>query len=230
MAETLPRRHDRVWLDPAAIDRLVVSQPWRAALVDWLGHDRPLVAARRMPGQALLPLGFTLPGTGARVRVGVLAPVEAIRAQAPAPPLTELLSTAPASWQAPLAALAEALAAAGVTARSYGSLVNQWLTGAPCLRADSDVDLLLDCADADSARQVLAVLAGQAPVTPRIDGELRLHGRAVAWRELAAALASGGRVLAKSDTTIALMPAQAVLQAPAEPGGGDAPRAQPLAA
>jgi phosphoribosyl-dephospho-CoA transferase len=232
VAETLPRRHDRVWLDPAALERLVVATPWRAALADWLGHGRPLVAARRFPGEALLPLGFTLPGTGTRERIGVLAPQDAIRAQAPAAPLTELLDAAPAPWQAPLASLAQALAGVGVTARSYGSLANQWLTGIACLRADSDVDLLLDCADAASARQVLAVLARQAPATPRIDGELRLHGRAVAWRELAAALAHGGRVLAKSDTMIELLPAQAFLQAPDETGDGHGPRAlsQPVAA
>ncbi|QID19565.1 malonate decarboxylase holo-[acyl-carrier-protein] synthase [Nitrogeniibacter mangrovi] len=221
MAEPSPRRHDLAWVDAAALDRLAVHAADRPVLDDWLQQARPLVVGRREPGDARLRLGFTVTGTGARWRVGVLAPPDTLIRHAPPPPLGALAASAPARWQAPLAHLATAMGAIGQTVRGYGSLVNQHLSGAPCLRPDSDVDVLVDCTDRARALRALAVLGRHGDGTPRIDGELRLAGWAVAWRELAAALEADRSVLAKSDTAIRLMTAAEFLDA-VHPGHDDA--------
>ncbi len=232
MTERIPRRHDLVWLDPASIGGLSISPQHRDAAADWLRRERPLVAGRREPGEPLLQLGFTLPGVGSRRRVGIRAPLAAMVDHGPPPPLADLIAAAPACWQAPLTTLVEALDAAGLSARGYGSLVNQWLCGEACLRPDSDVDVLLDCTGRADVERALAILARHGDGTPRIDGELRVAGRAVAWRELAGASGAGRLVLAKSDTAVRLMRAPAFIDARSEAGVEHArhPGPRPVAA
>jgi len=205
VAEIQPSRHDLVWLDPEALDGLEVSADDRPLLVDWLARGRPLVTGRREPGDTRLRLGFTVPGMGTRQRIGVLAPREARTRHTPPPLLTDLCASAPVSWCAPLIDLATDMAAAGHTIRAYGSLVNQHVSGQACVRPDSDLDVLVDCQDRHQAVDVLRVLGGFADGHPRIDGELRLGGWAVAWRELAGALGTKRSVLTKSDTFVRLM-------------------------
>jgi len=223
VAETALQRHDLVWLDPAAADRLQVAAADRPALDAWLAARRPLVVGRRDGAGDRLRLGFTVPGTGARQRVGVLAPADAVHAHRPPPALDTVVQEAPQAWRPALTGLIAALAETGQHARCYGSLVTQMFSGEPCLRPDSDLDVLIDCDDRDSAEQALAALARHGNGTPRIDGEVRLHGeRAVAWRELAGALATGAQVLVKSDTTVQFLSTAAFLDAPVDGRSEDA--------
>lgn len=223
MAETALRRHDLVWLDPAAADRLQVATADRPVLEAWLAARRPLVVGRRDSTGDLLRLGFTVPGIGARQRVGVLAPLDAVHTHRPPPALDTVVQEAPQAWRPALTGLIAALAETGQHARCYGSLVTQIFSGEPCLRADSDLDVLIDCDDRDSAVHALAALARHGNGTPRIDGEVRLHGdRAVAWRELAGALVTGAQVLVKSNTTVQFLSTAAFLAAPVDGRSDDA--------
>lgn len=202
------RRHDLVWLRAEArvesggccIDAAGDVAHWRAA-------GRPLVCAR---GDGLTPgrvrLGLTLPGTGARRRVALMAARSDVLRSAPPPLLTSLVDTLPAAFATPLRALALQCGALGSPPRVYGSLLWQWLSGEPCLRADSDIDLLFELEDAAVLPALLTLLRNAGSLM-RLDGEVRCGAHAVAWRELAAALDGGGprRVLAKSDEGIALI-------------------------
>ncbi|MCB1889358.1 MAG: malonate decarboxylase holo-[acyl-carrier-protein] synthase [Rhodocyclaceae bacterium] len=213
MPETRPRRHDLVWLDPGALERIEVAPDDRAMLAAWLRLERPLVAGRHEAGDARLRLGFTVPGIGARRRIGVLAPRDTLVARKPPPPLAELIEVAPLSWRATLRDLSTAMTATGHVVRAYGSLVNQSIIGEPCLHVASDLDVVVDCADRARAIDALRILDPFADTHPRIDGELRVGGWAVAWRELAAAVDAGRSVLAKSDGAVRLMAADEFLDA-----------------
>lgn len=210
-SRALPRRHDLVWLDPAAVDRIAACGADRPHLGGWLARSRPFVVGRRDVVDPDLRLGFTLPGIGQRQRVSVRAPLDAVAEHRPPPSLADIASAAPAAWHRQLRDLAVDLDGAGLTARCYGSLVNQAISDEPCLRPDSDVDVIVDGADAADAFRALAILERHGNGIPRIDGELRLHGWAVAWRELAAAIGTGRHVLAKSDTAVELLPAERIL-------------------
>lgn len=212
MAEVL-RRHDLVWLDPSwPADGLELAPADRDAVAAWQARRLPLVVGRQDGG---LRLGFTLPGTGARRRVGLRAPRAAIVAHEAPPALEVMLRFVPESWQGSLEALARALRGAGLRPRAYGSLVTQAVSGETCLRPDSDADVLIDCGSRDEALAALAILARHGDGPPRIDGEIRMaDGRAVAWRELARALDGGGQVLVKSDTDLHLLSPQAFLDTP----------------
>lgn len=213
----MPRRHDLVWLDPVAGCWDAVPED-RAALHDWIHRKLPLTAARRSPTTPAgwLNLGFTQPGRGPRRRVTVSAAPTAILHHRPPLTLAEALPHAPRAWRTGMATLLAACRNTGLEPRIYGSLATQIFSGEPCLRTGSDLDLLIDCADARQARAALKVLTAHTGPGPRLDGELRLPcGRAVAWRELAAALAAPAscRVLAKSDTSVALVDARQFLAA-----------------
>ncbi|WP_018409905.1 malonate decarboxylase holo-[acyl-carrier-protein] synthase [Methyloversatilis thermotolerans] len=202
------RRHDLVWLragapiepGPCCVDTADEVAHWRAA-------GLPLVCARGdgLPGDRVR-LGLTLPGIGTRRRVSLVAARADILRSAAPPPLASLADTLPAAFAAPMRALALQCGALGITPRVYGSLLWQWLSGEPCLRADSDIDLLFELDDA-AALPALLVLLRNAGSLMRVDGEVRCGAHAVAWRELAAALDGNAprRVLAKSDEGIALL-------------------------
>ena len=215
MPEARLRRHDLVWLDPADAARLGVADADRAGLAAWLARRLPLVVGRQVPQLDGLRLGFTLPGTGPRRRVEVRAPLAAILTH-DAPPLLEaVLGAAPAAWQAPLHAVVRSFGQVGLRPRAYGSLVTQAFSGEACLRPGSDVDLLIDCRSRAEAEAALAVLEAFGDGPPRLDGELHMpHGWAVAWRELTQTRASGGQLLAKSDSGVQLMGAEDFLGAP----------------
>lgn len=202
------RRHDLVWIEASTPpSRLQVDTPWRPALQAWLRQRRPLVVGRQpeCTGENLR-LGFTLPGCGPRRRIEVHARRADIARHAPAPSLGDLQPHAPAAWQASIAALLAAFGAQGTQLRAYGSLVNQAYSGEACLREDSDLDLLVDCRDRSEALASLALLQAHDGA-PRLDGELRLGGWAVAWRELERVLGGGpqGELLVRSDTAVQCM-------------------------
>jgi phosphoribosyl-dephospho-CoA transferase len=230
--EAALRRHDLVWLGPAAsLAQFGLAEQDHSALRDWMARRLPLVVGRQDGQPGGLRLGFTLPGCGPRRRVTVRAPRAAIVAHGPPPAVEAMLRFAPEPWQPSLQTLARAFSRTGLIARAYGSLVTQAFSGEACMRPGSDVDVLIDCACRAEALAAVAVFARQGDGPPRIDGELRMsHGWAVAWRELARSLDVGGQVLAKSDTALQLMSPDEFLGAPIPIGAIHASRAHAPAA
>lgn len=211
------RRHDLVWLRAgAAVDLTAGSAAAAADVEAWRKAGRPLVSAR---GDGLsadrLRLGLTLPGTGERRRVSLTAARTGVERSTPPPPIDTLVDTLPAGHRPSLHAFAERCTALGITPRVYGSLLWQSLSGEPCLRADSDLDLLFDL-DHPAPLPALLALLRNADGGLRLDGEIRCGAHAVAWRELAAALDGRGprRVLAKTDDGIALIDVAALWPSP----------------
>lgn len=202
------RRHDLVWLRAGASVELAACSASAAADVErWRAAGRPLVCARSdgLPADRVR-LGLTLPGTGERRRVSLVAAHADIERCAPSPSLDALVDTLPAAHRPSLHALIERCTALGVTPRVYGSLLWQSLSGEACLRAGSDLDLLFDLEDSAALPTLLTLLQNtDSPL--RLDGEIRCGAHAVAWRELAAALDGRGprRVLARSDDGVALI-------------------------
>jgi len=211
MPDAVFQRHDLVWLDPARPLAGVALQPADGDLLrDWVERRLPLVAGRQDGQGEGLRLGFTLPGTGSRRRVGVRAPRCAIVDHRPAPLLEQMLAQTdvPPGWRAGLAETVRDLGRAGMVAQAFGSLVTQAYTGEPCIRAGSDADLLIPCRDRNDIAAAVAALRRHGEGVPRLDAELRMpHGGAVAWRELEQALAdgAGARVLVKFDTAVRLL-------------------------
>lgn len=204
----LPRRHDLVWLDPEAPRTIFGAGP--EVVADWIAAGLPFVTARREGSrQDQLRLGFTRPGLGPRHRVAVTAPIAALERQDEAPTLSSLLPKLPEDWQRALADLDVALKGVGCVVRVFGSAVTHCLTGQATLRADSDLDLLLDCTEFDQVDAVLSILTAAVAGAdlPRLDGEIRFaNGWAVSWRELAQVWpAAEAQVLAKADQALALL-------------------------
>lgn len=202
------RRHDLVWLRAGAeVDLAACSAAAADDVLAWRKAGRPLVCARSddLPADRVR-LGLTLPGTGERRRVSLVAARADVERGTPLPQLASLLDALPAAYRSSLHALAGQCTALGVTPRVYGSLLWQSLSGEPCLRTDSDLDLLFDIEHSGALHALLTLL--QTTDSPlRLDGEIRCGAQAVAWRELAAALDGRGprRVLAKSDDGVALI-------------------------
>lgn len=220
-------RHDLAYLHPGSALAFPCRQPdarTQALIHAWIGQGRPLVVARQPEPAPALPeggssgqiwLGLTLPAHADRQRISCQVAPEAIRRFAPPLPLAACLHRLPAATAAPLAQLVNALDALGLCPRSYGSLAWEAMSGEDYRHPASDVDLILDLADRSQALAVLPLLAQTNAALPcRLDGELRLpDGQAVAWRELADALArpSSGTdtpVLLKGDRSVALVPVQ----------------------
>ena len=197
------RRHDLAWIDPSYCG---VTCDDATELRAWAARHLPVVVGRQDGSPDGVRLGFTLPGTGPRRRIGVNASPAAILVHGAPPRLEDILVYAPPMWQPRLAQVARDLDEAGLTPRAYGSLVTQAFSGEACLRPGSDVDILIDCDNREAALAALDVLARHGEGPPRLDGELRMpSGWAVAWRELAQARTRGGQVLAKSDSDLQLM-------------------------
>ncbi|WP_051378724.1 malonate decarboxylase holo-[acyl-carrier-protein] synthase [Derxia gummosa] len=241
------RRHDLVWLDATRADAFRAALADREAVAGWIAAGRPVVVTRHMPDAdpaAGIAAGFTLPDIATRRRVALaFAPDAVLRHRAALAP-GEVIDAAPPGWRATLARLG-ASPPAGASVGVYGSLSTQAVSGEACVRPSSDLDLIVDCADADALRRALAWLAAldatALPGAPRLDGEVRIDGRAVAWREAAQALAesfaatdsarklprspppdaradapapAGPTVLVKTDTAVALTGAQDWLHPP----------------
>jgi phosphoribosyl-dephospho-CoA transferase len=93
-----------------------------------------------------------------------------------------------------------------VPLRVYGSFGWQHLTGLPCVRASSDLDLLAPVPNLECASTVARALEALC-LSCRVDGELVFPGgRAVAWREFLQ-LAGGAvdRVLVKERHQVQLL-------------------------
>lgn len=201
-------RHDLVWLDPVlALSDISIATPHHALVQHWRDRNLPFIVARQQPDAPHLRLGFTQPGTGSRQRVAIHVDPGAIVETSPPPTLNEMLAYVPDHWQNKLAKLASAMHQLGLVPGVYGSLVTEALSGDSCLRPNSDIDIIIDCNSRSEAISALALLQSHEDELPRLDGELRMqHGWAVAWRELAHAIAIDATdILAKSDNDVRMI-------------------------
>lgn len=206
------RRHDLVWLHPAASYTMSCAEPGSAAwsaLAEWLAAGRPLVAARQTAGVTQVQLGLSLPLAHGRQRLSILVEASQIAEVRPALGVRQCVAGLSAGQAAVLLALAERIEASGARLGIYGSLAWETLSGEAYRHAASDIDLICDVADLtqyaialDALRQAVADFSG------RLDGELRLpDGRAVAWQEiLALGNVPGKTVLVKGEQAVALQP------------------------
>lgn len=198
ISDTGPRRHDFVRLIPDT-EHLLVSHVSQE-VIHW-HRLHPFVVTRR-PTQShadTLILGLALPDKR-RIAFDVC---RRAAAELSAPPrLVDTIDSAPAHWRVRLREIVHTARRFDTEVRVYGSLAWQHLTQLEYIHSASDVDLLLQANQWESARR-LADELGRMNGNPRLDGELTLpDGSGVAWREI-----SGGaaRVLVKGGASVALM-------------------------
>jgi phosphoribosyl-dephospho-CoA transferase len=194
-ARSAPQRNQLVWLTEAGWQQQR-ARPWDAQahsiLAHWHTQNLPLVVCRqRVPDSPhSLSLGLPAPLQWERRKLALELPLEAI-ARAGTFPLLHNIALSPAdTLQADdLLAHTDALQ---VSVQVYGSYAWQWLSGLPCVRPGSDLDLLAQVPDLDTAGQVVWLLQG-LQLECRVDGELMFPGGwAIAWREYAQLI--GGKV------------------------------------
>jgi len=184
------KRHDQIFISPAA---------WRAVLekredlardslvASWCEKGWPVVARRALPDEGSgIPLGLPLPPFAGKRRLSFVSNADDIIATAPPPLLRDGLNTAPPSWHDTVVRVDALASRYDATARVFGSLAWQVLTGLDYLSVNSDLDLIFYVGrDTDllGLTSGLASLEVHAPM--RLDGELiRDDGAAVNWREL----------------------------------------------
>ena len=184
------RRHLLVRVYPAAWERLLRVRPDLAAeslLCDWARQGWPLIARRRGPrdGEGVL-LGLPLPPSAGKRRIAVEMRADGVAGTSLLPAVSEVLGTAPVTWQPCLQELTDLAQAYDVRCGVFGSLCWQWLTGLTYIGTRSDVDIAWTLPRPDRLKRFLDDLAevdARAPV--RLDGELvRADGSGVNWREL----------------------------------------------
>ncbi len=195
-------RHDLIWLDNAAWQRVLAQMvdtraeedpvP-RQCLRHWAVHQLPLVVARQPAGWSgqdageSTTLGLAAPSCWGRRRLTISAQIADISRSGSFPAASAAAQNLPASLHAAWTSLCGDIEALGARAKVYGSHGWQILTGLAYLRAGSDVDLLLTVDSAQQADAVARLLGSAAIESPRIDGEFSFpDGAAVAWREWAA--------------------------------------------
>ncbi|MGX4643628.1 malonate decarboxylase holo-[acyl-carrier-protein] synthase [Massilia sp. SYSU DXS3249] len=214
-------RHDLVWLGGEGWRQALAGAPAAAvpALSAWQQAGWPAIVRRadadQAPGE--LAIGIALPPDpqdGRKVRVACRVAVDTIIRRERPLPLAQAVDVLP-RWRPALAGLAREAEAAGLDIRIYGSAALQAMTGQAYLRESSDIDLLLQPANGAELEAGLALLRTHAAHLP-LDGEIVFPGgRAVAWKEWAAALdgAAGTRVLVKEMTRVSLALPQALTAA-----------------
>lgn len=217
-------RHDLVWLGEEGWRRVLAgaAAEHAPAIAAWREADRPLVVRRadvdQAPGQVALGLALPPQEDGRKIRIPCRVAVEHMARRAAPLPLAQALAQSPnmlPRWNAALAALASSAVNAGIELRVYGSLALQVLTGQAYLTASSDIDLLVQPRGAAELDAALALLKAHAQRLP-LDGEIVFpNGRAVAWKEWAAARAGapGSRVLVKEMTRVSLVTTDTLLAA-----------------
>lgn len=217
---TASGRHDQVWLAQDRVDESVREQVGEqggetaaARVTDWVRAGWPFIVARQGGTDPdRIRLGLTLPAVAGapRSRLALIVPRAAIVRRQPPPLLARAVEIAPQGWRERLRDVGDLAARCGFAPRVYGSLAAELATGDRFLTGDSDVDLLFDWRGGSRLMPLLDGLLRFGDDLPRLDGEVRrADGRAVAWRELAAALRAGGAVgvLAKSDIAVELIAA-----------------------
>lgn len=186
------RRHQLARLTPAGWRRLcAATQDPTAAdcLQHWAREGLPLVVTRQPadvpPTESPLALGLPAPLRWQRLRLALQVAWQEVAFFDEFPRPHRVTGLIPAADRPAWLSLCGALDAAGVRVRVYGSHGWQAITGLPCLREGSDLDLIAAVDDEAHADRAAALLAchGQA-LQRRVDGELMLpDGRAFAWRE-----------------------------------------------
>ena len=188
-------RNQLVWLSDEAWLR-VRGRAWDAQaqsiLAYWHATQLPCVVCRqRVPESPhSISLGLPAPLRWERRKLALDVVAEDIERIGEFPLLKPgLLGPTDA---APLQNFLHHLAMLHVPARVFGSYGWQQLTGLPCVRDNSDLDLHIAVPDMDTAGQVVWLLRGLY-LTCGVDGELLFpNGHAVAWREYAQLI--GGKV------------------------------------
>jgi phosphoribosyl-dephospho-CoA transferase len=188
-------RNQLVWLTEAAWVE-VRARAWDAQaqsiLAHWHAGQLPLVVCRqRSPdSHQSISLGLPAPLQWERRKLALEVLEADIERLGNFPMLNSgLLGTADATA---LKNFLQHLEALHVCARVYGSYGWQQLSGMTCVRNSSDLDLLINVPDLDTAGQVVWLLQG-LHLACRVDGELLFaDGQAVAWREFAQLI--GGKV------------------------------------
>jgi phosphoribosyl-dephospho-CoA transferase len=185
-AMTALQRNQLVWLSDAAWQQLR-ARPWDAQALSVLSHwhtaQLPLVVCRQRVPESLdtISLGLPAPLRWERRKLALEVTQDAICSVGHFP-LLQTLTLAPAD-AAHVQQLVSRVQALHVPLRVYGSYGWQQLTGLPCVRAASDLDLLAPVPDLETAGAVTGVLQA-LHLSCRVDGELVFPGGwAVAWRE-----------------------------------------------
>ena len=200
----LPRPHrnqlvridDRAWreLRDAGWD----AEP-RSLLAYWSEHRLPLVVARDRGDAAAgqLCVGLPAPLRWSRRRLALSVRWDCVQMTGAFPTLVQVARAL--RWGRAAIELAQSLSACEAVARVYGAHGWQVLSGETCLRPGSDIDLIVEVDDTDTAHAVLPVLQ-RARLHRCIDGEFVFpDGEALAWREFErAAAGKADRVLLKS--------------------------------
>ncbi|MBL6617338.1 MAG: malonate decarboxylase holo-[acyl-carrier-protein] synthase [Reyranella sp.] len=182
----------------------------RALAERWQAAGRPFVVTRGGADPKGVGLGFCVVDArhpelrprrvAARCARGDVAVVQR-------PPRLDEIARCPAAaaLAGSFSRLVDAAREAGLDIRVYGSWMWQALTGENHVRDSSDLDVLIDVADAGDADRVAAFLERQEDgLAFRIDGELSIAGLGeVHWRELRQ---DGADVLVKSIDTLRLTP------------------------
>ena len=201
------RRHTLVWLSQSPEAE---TDDDRVRAAAWHASGRPFIVTRRRDDGRDIGLGFCTtdrahPELRPR-RVAARTDPDRIGRNARPPGLMEIARCPAATAKAnSFSRLISAAASAGLDIRVYGSWMWQALTGERHVRDGSDLDVLIDVADAAEADRAAAFLAGEEPsLAFRIDGELSIAGMGeVHWRELSQGKAE---VLVKSVDTLRLVP------------------------
>lgn len=182
----------------------------RALAAQWQAMGRPFVVGRRRAELDSVALGFCVVDP----RHPELRPRRVAARTAPAhvvdvarPPLLDEIARCPAAavHAASFARLAGAARDEGLDIRVYGSWMWQALTGEGHVRETSDLDVLVDVADAGEADRAASFLERQeAGLAFRLDGELSFAGLGeVHWREYCQGKTD---ILVKAVDTLRLMP------------------------
>jgi phosphoribosyl-dephospho-CoA transferase len=192
---TALQRNQLVWLTETAWVQ-VRARSWdaqaRAILKHWHNQQLPLVVCRqRVPrSPESISLGLPAPLQWDRRKLALEVPSGAI-ARSGAFPLLRHIALNPTD-ASQVQDLLVHTSGVGVAVQVYGSFGWQSLSGLPCVRMGSDLDLLVCVPDLDTASQLARLLQG-LQLKQRVDGELVFPGGwALAWREYAQLI--GGRV------------------------------------
>ncbi len=201
------RRHDLAWLTGPGWDSVHRAHPDLATSPVarlWAERSWPLIGRRALLGERTgVALGLPLPPSADRRRIAVLVAPDAIAATSPPPALADAMAAAPAAWHDTLARLVDIARRHGATARVYGSLAFQAITGLGYLTDRSDLDLLIEVAPGTDLGALATALAAAAAGSPMpVDGELvGPSGAAIKWREV---LTTDGLLLIRTSDGLSL--------------------------
>ena len=192
------RRHELVWLSCA-------PQPYvtgDASAVDrWHAGRNPFVVCRQRGGDDFVPLGFCVASPGQRPRriAAHSRREEVVRIVRP-PSLGEVAALQPDKFTR----LLDAASKAGLDIRVFGSWMWQTLIGGSYVNPSSDLDVLVDVADAAGADRAANFRQREAAGSPfKLDGELSFSGLGeIHWREY---LSGEPSVLLKSIETVRMV-------------------------